>query len=143
MQLNNLQPSNTGKNVKRVGRGGKRGTYSGKGMKGQKSRAGRRFKPVIRELIKRYPKLRGHRQNTVSLKPAIVNLNIVEKQFEEGAIVSVASLLDKKIISKLSGKAPIVKILGNGRLTKKMTFDGLELSKSAKEKIEKAKGIIK
>jgi large subunit ribosomal protein L15 len=44
-----------------VGRGGKKGTYSGRGIKGQKSRAGKRLEPIIRSIIKRYPKLRGYR----------------------------------------------------------------------------------
>lgn len=61
MQLHELKPKHKRKKRKRVGRGGKRGTYSGRGIKGQKARAGRRLKPVIRELIKRYPKLRGYK----------------------------------------------------------------------------------
>lgn len=59
MQLHELQPKHKLKKQKRIGRGGKRGTYSGRGIKGQKSRAGRKLKPAIREFIKRYPKLRG------------------------------------------------------------------------------------
>jgi len=61
MQLHELKPTHKLKKRKRIARGGKRGTYSGKGMKGQKSRAGRRLEPVVRGLIKRYPKLRGYR----------------------------------------------------------------------------------
>lgn len=61
MQLHELRPKHKLKKRKRIGRGGKRGTYSGRGVKGQKSRSGRRFAPVIRSLIKRYPKLRGYR----------------------------------------------------------------------------------
>ncbi len=54
-----LQPNIKEKSKKRVGRGGKRGTYSGRGIKGQKSRAGRKMRPAIRDLIQRTPKLRG------------------------------------------------------------------------------------
>ena len=61
MQLQELKPIHKKKQRKRVGRGGKRGTYAGRGLKGQRARAGRRLKPAIRELIKRYPKLRGYR----------------------------------------------------------------------------------
>lgn len=61
MQLHELLLTNKSKKRKRIGRGGKRGTYSGKGMKGQKSRAGKRLEPVIRSLIKKYPKLRGYK----------------------------------------------------------------------------------
>jgi len=59
MQFHQLKPIHKMKKRKRIGRGGKRGTYSGRGTKGQKSRAGRKLVPIIRGLIKRYPKLRG------------------------------------------------------------------------------------
>ncbi|MBZ1348254.1 MAG: uL15 family ribosomal protein [Candidatus Nealsonbacteria bacterium] len=68
MQLHQLKPIHKRKKRKRLGRGGKRGTYSGRGMKGQKSRAGARFEPIIRGLIKRYPKLRGYRNRSVCRK---------------------------------------------------------------------------
>ena len=61
MQLQELKPIHRLKKKKRVGRGGKRGTYCGRGIKGQKSRAGRKLKPLIRDVIKKYPKLRGYR----------------------------------------------------------------------------------
>jgi large subunit ribosomal protein L15 len=61
MQLHEIKPTHKLKKRKRVGRGGKRGTYSGRGQKGQLSRAGRKLKPLIREIIKRYPKLRGYK----------------------------------------------------------------------------------
>ncbi len=61
MQLHELRPKHKLKKKKRIGRGGKTGTYSGRGVKGQKSRAGAKFEPIIRGLIKRYPKLRGYR----------------------------------------------------------------------------------
>jgi large subunit ribosomal protein L15 len=61
MQLHEIKPTHKLKKRKRVSRGGKRGTYSGRGQKGQLSRAGRKLKPLIREIIKRYPKLRGYK----------------------------------------------------------------------------------
>lgn len=61
MQLHELKPTHKLKKRKRIGRGGKRGTYCGKGIKGQASRAGKRLEPIVRSLIKRYPKLRGYR----------------------------------------------------------------------------------
>jgi len=61
MQLHELQPITKNKSKKRIGRGGKRGTYSGRGMKGQKARAGRKIRPAIRDLMQRTPKLRGAR----------------------------------------------------------------------------------
>lgn len=77
MQLHELRPKHKIKKGKRIGRGGKRGTYSGRGMKGQKSRAGTRFEPIIRGLIKRYPKLRGYRFKTKNEK--LKNKNYREK----------------------------------------------------------------
>ena len=63
MQLNQLKSHTKRKDAKRVGRGGKRGTYSGKGTKGQKSRAGAGFKQGFRggdnRLWQLFPKLRG------------------------------------------------------------------------------------
>jgi large subunit ribosomal protein L15 len=62
--LHTIKPTTKNKSKKRIGRGGKRGTYSGKGMKGQKSRAGRKIRPAIRDLIQRTPKLRGARNKS-------------------------------------------------------------------------------
>ncbi len=59
MQLHQLQADHPGKGIKRVGRGGKRGTFSGRGTKGQHSRAGRRIRPAERDYIQHLPKLRG------------------------------------------------------------------------------------
>ena len=61
MQLHQIQPSHTRKTKRRVGRGGKRGTYCGRGTKGQRARAGKKLKPAIREIIKKIPKLRGYK----------------------------------------------------------------------------------
>jgi large subunit ribosomal protein L15 len=59
MQLHQLQPITKKKAEKRVGRGGKRGTYSGRGLKGQKARAGRKIRPAIRDYIQKLPKIKG------------------------------------------------------------------------------------
>ena len=147
MQLHDIHPIHKSKKKKRIGRGGKRGTYSGKGQKGQKSRAGARFEPIIRGLIKKYPKLRGYKfkskHKTQNAKVVIVNLDVLEKRFKAGEKVTPQNLLEKKIISKIKGKMPQVKILGRGEITKSLTIENCELSKSAKEKVEKAAGQIK
>lgn len=143
MQLHQLQPIHKLKKRKRVGRGGKRGTYSGRGMKGQRSRAGKRLKPVIRELIKRYPKLRGYKFKGFRPKPAIINLEVLERKFQTGEKVTPKSLLERRLIRKIKGRLPGVKILGTGELTKKLTIEGCQISKSAKEKIEKSGGAIR
>jgi len=135
MQIHQLQPKNKRKTKKRVGRGGKRGTYSGRGVKGQKSRAGtRKGQPIIRELIKRYPKLRGYRQNPQNEFEIAVNLSEIDKHFEKGEIVSPASLIKKGVIAKIKGRKPEVKILGRGKLTKKLEFKDVKMSKTVKEK---------
>lgn len=143
MQIQELKPIHKGKSKKRVGRGGKRGTYSGKGVKGQNARAGRKFRPAIRDLIKRYPKLRGYRFSAQSEELRIINLNVLEKNFESGQTVSPQILLEKKIIRRIKGRTPSIKILGEGKLTKALTFENCSVSKQAKEKIEKANGLVK
>lgn len=143
MQIHQLQPTHKRKKGKRIGRGGKRGTYSGRGIKGQKSRAGRQMVPSIRQLIKKYPKLRGYRFKIRSPKPATVDLKTLEKNFKKGDLISPSTLLKKKLISRIKGKIPKVKILDRGELKKELIIKNCQVSKSAEEKIKKAKGIIK
>ena len=143
MELYQLKPIHKKKRPKRVGRGGKRGTYAGRGIKGQKARAGRRLKPAIRELIKKYPKLRGYRFKPKKEILAIVNIEVLEKKFKTSEIVSPKTLLEKKIIGRIKGRIPKVKILAKGKLTKALTIEGCLVSKSAEEIIKKAGGTIK
>ena len=142
MQLHELKPKHKPKGPKRIGRGGKRGTYSGRGVKGQKSRAGRQMVPPIRHLVKKYPKLRGYRFKTQSPKMTPVNIKDLEQNFEKGSLVSPKTLLEKKLVRKIKGRLPLVKILAQGKLTKKLTIQDCKISKVARKKIEKAKGKI-
>lgn len=143
MQLHELQPKHKNRTKKRVGRGGRKGTYSGHGMKGQKSRAGRKMVPIIRELIKKYPKLRGYRSFAIENDFAVVNLDVLEKNTKDGETINPENLVIKGIISQVKGKTPKVKILGTGKLTKKLVVEKCKTSKTAKEAIEKAGGSIK
>ena len=143
MQIHELKRKHKNTDKKRVGRGGKKGTYSGKGNKGQKSRAGRKMVPIIRELIKRYPKLKGYRMFVLDDHSTVVNLNILEKLSKDGETINPENLLSKGIISKINGKTPKVKILGTGKLTKKLVVENCKTSKGAKDAIEKAGGSIK
>jgi len=147
MQLHELQPKYKPKKSKRIGRGGKKGTYSGRGMKGQKSRAGRRFKPAIRELIKRYPKLRGYKFKSKAQisksETVVLNLDILEKKFDSEAKITPETLIQSGVIRKIKGRIPKVKILARGELTKKLIIENCGISKQAKEKIEKAGGAVK
>lgn len=146
MQIHQLKPIHKTKSKKRIGRGGKRGTFSGRGVKGQKSRAGRKTEPIIRVLIKKYPKLRGYRfkskVKSQKIKIVIINLDVLEKNFKSEQTISPAVLMEKKLIRKIKGKTPLVKILGKGDLTKKLIVEKCQLSKNAKAKIEKAGGKV-
>ena len=148
MQLHELQPNRVKKTKRRIGRGGKRGKTSGRGHKGQKARAGNSSVPQMREIIKKLPKLRGHGKNrarTVNAErvvPVVVNVSALETGFTKNTKVSPKTLVAEGIIATQRGKAPQVKILGNGELTKKLTVSDCAVSKSARDKIEKAGGSI-
>jgi len=132
MQLHELRPVYKTKKKKRVGRGGKRGTYSGRGVKGQKARAGAKIRPVLRDFIKKIPKKRGYRfKGRKKEKPQIVNLKDLEKHFKEGGVVNPETLLKKGLVSKIKGdKIPKVKILGQGTVTKRLKIENCSVSKS-------------
>lgn len=145
MQLNNITKSKGIKEERRVGRGGKRGKTSGRGGKGQTARAGHKIRPAERDIIKRLPKLRGHGKNrsrTVvpRVKPVGVNLDVLEAAFKTGDRVSPKELVALGVIRAVSGKAPAVKILGTGSLTKTLHVSGCTYSATAKEAIVKAGG---
>lgn len=143
MQLHEIKPLHKNKHRKQVGRGGRRGTYSGKGVKGQKSRAGRKMMPMIREIIKRYPKLRGYKYHGIAKDLAVLNVEVLENKFLAGEVVNPENLLKKEIIRRINGKAPNVKILGTGEIKKPLTIEGCKISAAARKKIEKAGGTIK
>lgn len=142
MQLHELQPIHRSRKRRRIGRGGKRGTYSGRGGKGQTARTGYRVQPRVRELLKKYPKLRGYRR-TAHTNVVTVDLAILEKYFAQGETVNPVVLAQKKIAGTMKGKEVAIKILGVGEITKALTIEKCAVSKSAKEKIEKAGGMVK
>lgn len=143
LSLSNLKPVHKLKNRKRIGRGGKRGTYSGRGQKGQKARAGHRIKEQERENLLKIPQRLGIKSQ---IKPKsnvqIITLSDLDKNFSKGEIVNDKTLTKKKLVKRINGKMPQVKILANGSITKPLTISKLEISKSAKELIEKAKGKV-
>ena len=142
MQIHQLKPKTKWKSKKRVGRGGIKGTYSGRGLKGQNSRAGHKLPPIVRSIIKRYPKLRGYDFRANFNKPIAVNLAIIEKKFDDGAIINPQTLIEKKVIRTFLGDTPVVKILAKGDIKKKFDVQNCFVSKSAKIKIEKAGGKV-
>ena len=140
MKLNELQRNIGATHAKkRVGRGSGSGLgkTSGRGQKGQKARSGVSINPVFEggqsPLYRRLPK-RGFKNAKFRTRYTTVNVEALNV-FEDGTVVTPALLKDKRIIRKtLDG----VKILGNGKLEKKLTIQANKFSKSALEKIEKA-----
>lgn len=128
---------NKKRNKKRLGRGGKRGTYSGRGQKGQKARSGHRIKPAERELIQRLPKFRGYKNRKTNEEKLILNVGNLEKI---GSKINPAVLREKKMINK--GFRGDIKILSRGEIKSKIEIEGISVSKTARDKIEKAGGKI-
>ena len=139
--MHTLTPKHKRPKKKRIGRGGKRGTYSGRGMKGQKSRAGGRPAPVVRELLKRYPKLKGYRGVKRRRKPQSVSLAVIEKKFSKDEVVSPRALVEKGLLKQQKGVLK-VKIVGSGKLKSALIIQGCILSAGAKKAVEKSGGKI-
>lgn len=124
---------------KRVGRGSGSGLgkTSGRGQKGQKARSGGSINPVFEggqlPLYRRLPK-RGFTNGKFRTRYAIINLTELNK-FEDGTVVTPALLKEKGIIkNQLDG----VKVLGNGKLDKKLTIQANKFSATALEKIKES-----
>lgn len=146
MQIHQIKRAHAHKKPKLLARGGKRGKTSGRGGKGQTARAGNKRRPAMRDIIKKLPKLRGHGKNrsksVFDRGPfAVVNVGALNV-FKAGDIVNRESLSAKGLIPNRFGKLPEVKVLGSGDITVKVTIEGCDVSKSAKEKIEKAGGTV-
>ncbi len=145
MQTNQLQRKTP--NMKRVivARGGKRGKTAGRGGKGQSARAGNKRRPEWRDIIKKLPKLRGRGVNqnkAFAEKPVIINVDVLEAVFSTGDAITPAILIERGIVSTMSGRIPWMKILGEGEVTKAFKISGLSISESAHEKIKKAGGSV-
>ncbi len=130
------------KKKKRVGRGNSsgHGTYSTRGLKGQKSRSGvSGLKRLgMRQVLLRTPKYKGFKSKNP--KSQVVNLSLINEYFKDGDIVSPETLLAKKIIATIKNK---VKILGNGELRlKKIIFQNVKLSKTAFDKVKAAGAVV-
>ena len=140
MQLHELRKTDKTKSRKRIARGGKRGVTSGRGQKGQKSRSGRKMRPGMAEFIIRLPKLRGITNKSLVKKSQVLNVGVLEARIENGSVVDMTTLRAAGLIRK-GGR---VKILGEGTITKALKIDkGIQLSDSAKKKIEAAGGTVK
>jgi large subunit ribosomal protein L15 len=152
LNLSNLKPAQSRRARKRIGRGlgSGKGRYSGRGIKGQKSRSGSHkmrpgFEGGQNPIYMRLGKLRGpyskdampmgpHRTSTVP-----VNVAALEERFDAGAEVTPESLVEKGVLKNTKVD---VKILGNGDLTKKLSVTAHAISATAREKIEAARGSV-
>ena len=148
LNLHSLSPAQPRKNRKRVGRGlgSGKGRYSGRGIKGQKSRSGsHKMAAGFEGGHMRLPKLRGNTSaDAMPIGPfrtysQPVNLRDLEERFEAGEEVTPEALKAKRLIRKVSVD---VKILGIGELSKALSVSAHGFSKTAKEKIEAAGGTV-
>ena len=152
LNLHTLQPAQAREDRKRVGRGqgSGKGRYSGRGIKGQKSRAGSHtmragFEGGQMPIYMRLPKQRGATsKDAMPIGPfrtytQPVNLAALEERFEAGAEVTLEALIEKGLIKNTKKD---VKILGNGELTKMLSVTAHGFSKTAREKIEAAGGSV-
>jgi large subunit ribosomal protein L15 len=151
LNLSNLKPAQARKGRKRIGRGlgSGKGRYSGRGLKGQKSRSGSHkmrpgFEGGQNPIYMRLGKLRGGSADALPVGPfrtstAPVNVATLEERFDAGAEVTPETLVEKGVLKNTKTD---VKILGNGELKKKLSVTAHAVSASAREKIEAAGGSI-
>lgn len=145
IKLSDLKPGpKSRRRSRRVGRGNNAsdpGTYSGRGIKGQRSRSGGKKGLKLRGLrgnLRSMPKLKGfNKRNSLSIKP--ISLKDLENKFKENEIIDIAKLVKSGLIKKKDRR---VKILAQGRITKKLTIKACQFSKVAGKAIKKAGGKI-
>jgi len=151
LNLSNLQPAQARKDRKRVGRGpgSGKGKFSGRGVKGQKSRSGSHkmragFEGGQMPIYMRIGKLRGSTsKDAMPIGPfrtetAPINLRDLDR-FESGDVVTPETLVEKRLLKNTKID---VKLLGTGEVSKKLTIRVHAISASAREKIEAAGGTI-
>jgi large subunit ribosomal protein L15 len=151
LNLSNLKPAQSRRARKRIGRGlgSGNGRYSGRGIKGQKSRSGSHkmrpgFEGGQNPIYMRLGKLRGGSKDALPVGPhrtstVPVNVAALEERFDAGAEVTPESLVEQGVLKNTKVD---VKILGNGDLTKKLSVTAHAVSATAREKIEAAGGSI-
>lgn len=142
MQIHQLQLEPR-KKTKVIGRGGKRGTTSGRGTKGQGAH-GKKKDPLFEggrsTLIERMKKLRGFK--SIYQKPFTVTLRQLDKHFASGEKVTRDAFVEKKLFGKVVRRAG-VKVVATGELTKKLVFSrDIDLSATAVDAVKKAGGTI-
>jgi large subunit ribosomal protein L15 len=148
-ELNKLRSS--GKDRKRVGRGGSRGSTSGKGHKGQSARSGgtvtRGFEGGQMPLHRRLPK-RGFNNAEFRNEFSIINLEQLEQRFNNGDVITVALLIQSGLVrpkmsaSENAKRGIWVKLLGKGTLKKKFTIQVHACSEHALKAVGQAGGTV-
>jgi len=152
LNLSNLKPAQARKDRKRVGRGlgSGKGRYSGRGLKGQKSRSGSHkmrpgFEGGQNPIYMRLGKQRGpYSKDAMPMGPhrthtQPVNVAALEERFDAGAEVTLEALVEKGLIKNTKID---VKLLGQGDLSKKLSITVHAASASAREKVESAGGSL-
>jgi len=140
MKLHNLTPIRK-KRVQRIGRNGKRGTTSGRGTKGQKSRAGHRIRPAERDLILKLPKMRGFRNKPKKETVTVFNVGYLSERLKSyataGTLVVTQELLRTAGLLSKNFKGE-VKILGKGKSAFPISAGAdVKVSKSVAGKVNK------
>ncbi|MFH1291580.1 MAG: 50S ribosomal protein L15 [bacterium] len=144
LRPNTIKPAKGSKKTRRrVGRGNAsgRGNYSCRGMKGQRSRSGGKGglkRKGLKQVLQSTPKLRGF--NSLKIKPCEVRLSGLGKAYQDGEVVNLTTLKEKKVIGK---NTKTVKIIATGEIKKKLTIQGIKCTVKAKELIEKNGGEVK
>ena len=152
LNLSNLKPAQARKDRKRVGRGlgSGKGRYSGRGLKGQKSRSGSHkmrpgFEGGQNPLYMRLGKQRGpYSKDAMPMGPhrtstQPVNVAALEERFDAGTEVTLEALVEKGLIKNTRID---VKLLGQGELKKQLSITVHAASASAREKVEAAGGSL-
>jgi large subunit ribosomal protein L15 len=151
LSLSNLKPAQARKTRKRIGRGlgSGKGRYSGRGLKGQKSRSGSNkmrpgFEGGQNPIYMRLGKQRGGSADAMAVGPhrthtQPVNVSALEERFDAGTEVTPEALVERGLIRNTRID---VKLLGQGELTKKLSITVHAASASAREKVEAAGGTL-
>lgn len=135
MLINSLKLKTARKKRKTIGRGGRKGTYCGKGNKGQKARSGAHVDPLFEggrsTLVDHMKKKKGF--TSKRLKPVVVRFSSLVKKFENDAKITIEELLKNNFLKKADAKRG-VKILGPKTGAKKFSFgENITFSKSVKK----------
>lgn len=146
MNLHELaSPPGSRRRKRRVGRGHGSGRVktAGKGTKGQNARSGGGVKPFFEggqnPWTMKIPHKRGFNRGRFRVETQVVNLKDLDRVFNAGDTVDLATLKQRGLIDDISGKKP-VKLLGEGRLSKSLTIEVHRASATAQQAVEQSGG---